>query len=188
MGIAKFQWVMMVAITVGILAVAVRRKLEELLLLFPVVFALLVSSSSRYPFLDRWILWIVPLAVLVICAGVDQLSRMTPRRVQRPALFLAAACLLAYPVFAGLNLTIRYPSKIEEMRDALRYLDKQESPAKVVYYNPDAESLLDFYLRSQHWRNLQETERRVLQVTDTDDLYLPPDAHGKFWIALAHTT
>jgi hypothetical protein len=139
---------------------------------------------SRYPFLDRWILWIVPLVVLVICAGVDQLSRMAPPRVQRPVLFLAAAGLLVYPFFAGINLTFRNPSKVVGMRDALQYLDKQESSAKVLYYNAGAESLLDFYLQSRSWTNLRETERRVLQVTDTDALTLPADAHGKVWIVL----
>jgi hypothetical protein len=186
MGFAKLQWVMMTAITIGVLAVAVRRKLEETMLLFPVGFALLASSWSIYPFVDRWILWLVPFAVLVICAGVDQLSRIPSRRLQRPACVLATAGLFFYPLYATLNLTFRDPCKIEEIRHALRYLDNQESPAELVYYNPGAESLLDFYIQSQSWRYLKRMERRPLQMPDSDSLALPADAHGKVWIVLAH--
>jgi hypothetical protein len=106
---------------------------------------------------------------------------MAPPWVRRPAAFLATASLLVYPLFAGLNLTFRYPFKIEEIRDALQYLDKQESPAQVIYYNPGAENLLDFYLQSRSWKYLKRIERRLLQVPDTDTLALPPDANGT-WI------
>jgi hypothetical protein len=187
MGFVRFPGVMIAAIAVGILAVIVRRKLQELMLFLPAVFALLTLSRSKYPFLGRWLLWLVPLVLLVICAGFDQLWRMAPRRLQRPALILAAAALLAYPVYAGLILTFRSPGKIEEIRDALQYLDAQESPAKVVYYNSDAESLLDFYFQSRTWTNLQRAERRVLHLSSTEALALPPDAQGKLWIVLTHT-
>jgi hypothetical protein len=186
MGWAKLQWVMIAAITIGVLAVAVRRKLEEWMLLFPVGFVLFASSLGKYPFADRLILWLVPLAVLVICAGVDQLSLVVPGWIRRPAPFLAAVVLLIYPLYAAFKLTFREPRKIEEVRDALRYLDRQEGPVNLLFYNPGAENILNFYLQNRTWTYLNRTERRMLAARDTQALALPPDVHGRLWILLGH--
>jgi uncharacterized membrane protein len=186
MGLVKFQWVMIVAIIFGILAIAVRRKLEEWMLLFPVGFTLLASALSKYPFADRLILWLVPLAMLVICAGVDQLSLIGPGWIRRPAPFLAAVVLLIYPLYASFKLTIREPRKIEELSGALRYLDRQEGPVSLLLYNSDAENIVTFYLQNRPWTYLNRTELRMLAARDTKTLALPPDVHGRLWIVLAH--
>jgi Dolichyl-phosphate-mannose-protein mannosyltransferase len=186
MGWAKLQWVMIVAITIGVLCVAVRRKLEEWMLLFPVGFVSLASSLSKYPFADRLILWLVPLAVLVICAGVDQLSLVAPSWIRRPAPWLAAVVLLIYPLYASFKLTFREPLKIEEFSSALRYLDKQAGPVNLLFYNPAAENMLNFYLQNRSWTYLNRTERRMLVARGTQALALPPEVHGRLWIVLAH--
>jgi hypothetical protein len=132
------------------------------------------------------ILWLVPLALLVICAGVDQISLVVPGWVRRPAPFLAAVVLLIYPLYASFKLTFREPVKIEELSNALRYLDKQAGPVNLLFYNPDAENILNFYLQNRGWTYLKRTERRTLATRGTQALALPPDVHGRLWIVLAH--
>lgn len=94
MGFKALQWLMIGAIALGTLAVLDRRKLQEWLFLFPVGFALLTSGLSSYPLWDRLILWIMPLALLAACAGIDQFSRLVPNRFRCATPFLAGALLI----------------------------------------------------------------------------------------------
>jgi NADH:ubiquinone oxidoreductase subunit len=127
-----------------------------------------------------------PFTVLVICAGVDELSLVAPGWIRRPAPWLAAVVLLIYPLYASFKLTFREPLKIEEFSSALRYLDKQAGPVNLLFYNPAAENMLNFYLQNRSWTYLDRTERRMLVARGTQALALPPEVHGRLWIVLAH--
>ncbi|MEK6300743.1 MAG: hypothetical protein AABO41_08490 [Acidobacteriota bacterium] len=101
------------ALAIGCCAALVNRNAKLLLLIAPIPFALLASGLHKYPFLERLLLWVVPLIVVLIAAGINAVARKSV--VIGAAL---AVVLLVQPMVRS----IAAPPPHEDIKPALAYV------------------------------------------------------------------
>ena len=77
-------WLVVVLAVVGVVALA-RRPPVAFLVVTPIVVTLAAAAFRKYPFGGRLTLFLLPLFLLVIAAGVDAALRPLPPRLPRPA-------------------------------------------------------------------------------------------------------
>lgn len=111
-------------------------------LVLPVALALLASRLAGHPFGGRAVLFLVPSALLLAFAGLDELRRIPGR----PLWFVvAASALLLQPLVAALS-ELRSPEDREEVRPVLSALVARVRPGDAVYVHEFAMPQVEWYL------------------------------------------
>jgi hypothetical protein len=132
------------ALTVaGIVALTRSRRDMSILLVLPVVATLLASEAGRYPFSDRFVLFLAPVFVIWVAAGADTLVRSTWRAA--PVLAVAAVgLLLAYPAGVAAKRLLSPPGH-EEVRTVLRYVSDNWRPGDALFVWYQSENPVRYY-------------------------------------------
>lgn len=109
-----------VAALVGLVSLARRRPESALLTSAPIATTVLAAMAGRYPFSDRFVLFLAPFFILLIAEGVHAIAAISWKSV--PAVGVASvALLLVYPLgIAARNLVS--PPGHEEVRSTTRYV------------------------------------------------------------------
>ena len=109
------------------------RKNSTLLfiLISPALFTLIASIFRKYPFGSRFLMFLIPIAYILIPVGMEFISRKFQTHYK--AIFIVLAIvLLAYPsILAGYHL-IR-PRTVEEIKPILNYLEENKHENDVIY-------------------------------------------------------
>ena len=129
------------AFVVGTASAIARRRVQLLLILSPLAFALLASGLRQYPFGGRLLLFAVPSFLLLIAEGVEEIHSKTDVRLLGPAL---TALLLFHPVVCAAYHLIR-PEGREEIKPVLSHVSRHRRPGDVVYLYYGARWAFDFY-------------------------------------------
>lgn len=113
----------------GTLSLLFRDRRVLLLLLAPFPFALLASGLQRYPFTERFLLFAVPLILVVVGEGF-QVLRARSRNALVPV--VVAFILLTQPAIAGVRTLVR--SDVPQgVRPAYAYLSDHYEEGDTVY-------------------------------------------------------
>lgn len=114
----------------GVLTLARHRPAVALLVLAPVFVTLGAAVAQRYPFRTRLVLFLLPLAVLMLSAGAEWLRRLGARRDPRlgGALMVGA---LALPLWALVDA--RMPVVAERNREVAAYIARHRQPGDAIY-------------------------------------------------------
>jgi hypothetical protein len=129
--------------SLGALSLA-RHRLPLLVALAGTFVAVAVAAQAQlYPFVGRFVLFLVPLVLLLVGAGIQELREATAGRTS--AIWVAPLLLLAaYPVgIAGANLV--NPPVIEETRDVLRALEERWHPGDSLFVAHRSQPVLAYY-------------------------------------------
>jgi hypothetical protein len=132
-----------VALTaVGFAVLWRRRRGAALLLLGPLGATLLAAWLHRYPFKDRLILFLVPVFLLALAAGIEWLRERAASWSPRAAAALAAGlvALAASPVALSPP-----PYAREDVVPVLEYLRRERKPGDAVYVYYGAAPAVDHY-------------------------------------------
>ena len=126
----------------GFVALWRRRREAALILLTPVAMAIVAAWLHRYPFKERLILFLIPVFLLAIAAGIEWLHRWGSTFSPRAAA-LGAAALVA---FAISPVAIRPPPYgREDVVPLIDHLRAQRRPGDAVYVFYAAAPAVDFY-------------------------------------------
>jgi hypothetical protein len=128
---------------VGIWGVWRRDRIHALVLGMPAVLTLAAAAGHRYPFSGRLILFLVPLFVILIVAGIELLWSRLPTVGKIVSALLVAAILLPSTGRAAWHL-VRPPGR-EEIRPLLGYLSSQMTTYDVVYVYHAADAPYLYY-------------------------------------------
>lgn len=143
----------------GLFAAGIILGLRDSRVRFPVVMAvsplpvlLAASAAEAYPFADRFLLFLHPLAALIIACGIVRLAERAEdfsMRRGRPASAIAIALILV-----GVWLIVRHPAGIainpalyrdkSPWRPAIRFAAATAGPEDRIYYHGPA-SVLSWY-------------------------------------------
>jgi hypothetical protein len=85
-------------------AALLRKKTQLLMLISPVLFTLLASAAHKYPFGRRLLLFLIPLLLIVIAAGIEYL--MDKRRRYSMLLALAITNVAVFELLSGDALSL----------------------------------------------------------------------------------
>jgi O-antigen/teichoic acid export membrane protein len=178
-----------VAALAGFVSLGRRNPRAAALIVAPLTATFLAAVAGRYPFVDRFVLFLAPFVALLIAEGIWAISRRVPL-----VAVAAAALLLAYPAATSLRNVLRPPGH-EEVRTVLRYVEARWRPGDALYVWWQSQFPLRYYAdcgpchvlgptgpASVVWpRTLAEARGANALVTHPPDLYLgtmPHDLEG----------
>jgi len=128
---------------VGAVFVARDSKPTLVILLGPIALVLVASALRKYPFAGRLILFLLPLLILLIAAGLTSPWVGSNRR-QRLAQVVMFAMLSLLPWLSAVNSMAR-PPITEDVRPVFSYIQQHRQPADLLYLYPGADKAFHFY-------------------------------------------
>jgi hypothetical protein len=127
---------------IGAVALWRRERTAALLLLAPFCAALAAASLRLYPFSSRLILYLVPVLLLALAAGIEQVRRLASARALRLGNAVAAGLVL----LAAAPVALRHPPyDREDVTPVLSYLREQRRPGDAIYVYYDIAPAVTFY-------------------------------------------
>lgn len=140
-GFGRF-WYIPLAISIGgVLSLWQDDKKDWLfLLLSPFIVHLVISGFKQYPFQGRFLLYLLPSALLLFVSGLFYLFEVANRLFRISALFLLVPLL-----FMLLPFRHGFPMRNEEIKDALEYLDRSANKNEKLYVYYATVPAFEFY-------------------------------------------
>ncbi|MCA1899814.1 MAG: hypothetical protein LDL50_03790, partial [Chloroflexi bacterium] len=133
-GTALDNWVFFAALAGGAF-LFFRRPAAALTLILPFFATLFASAWQKYPLSHRFMLFLVPLTLLLMAEALRGIYLLLARR-SKPAALLACALFMAaflyFPIFNA-AAAFRFPSTISEMKPILQYVAEKRQAGDVVY-------------------------------------------------------
>jgi hypothetical protein len=190
LGLSPF-WLALAAFILGCVSLLRANSWLFAFLLSPISITLFAAFMHLYPFAGRLILFLVPLYIIIIAAGLDFIWEWIPQ-----VGFFLAVCFAAVLVFCATRSalsSIRHPPGREEIRPVLDFIMANEKKGDLLYVYYGARPAFDFYT--------QFTER--YRLGDTAIVYgrgRTPDAaqyeedlrrlrgHPRVWVIMSHTS
>lgn len=151
----------MLSLLLGCAGLWTTGRVRLLLLISPVIVTALVSSVQLYPFMERWVLFLVPMVLLLVAEGASVVFAKT--RNTYPAIgIVLVALLLLHPVSSEAFRLVESRGS-EEVRAVLQYYEAHRLEGDKLYVYPGAYKAFTYYAdRFQ----LDETEY-VIAARDT---------------------
>jgi hypothetical protein len=131
-------WLVVVLAVVGVVALA-KRPPVAFLVVMPIAVTLVAAAFRQYPFGGRLTLFLLPLFLLIIAAGVDAALRPVPPPLANAGLVLVVA------VAAGAAWRQRPVLRQQDVRPALAYLRSQWRAGDRLYVYWGAWQATSFY-------------------------------------------
>jgi hypothetical protein len=147
---------------VGLLALL--RRQRALAAMIALVFGLLMIAATlrQYPFEDRLLLFTVPLLLIVLAAGIDQLNTVQSFRWLRPGLLLLAL-LIAAPLLRAVRM-VAQPEGREEIKTVVNHAADRMNADDGMYLNRSAYGAYLWY--STHTNALRNPQERTFLGAD----------------------
>jgi hypothetical protein len=180
------RWPMVGALAalVGIYGVRRRDRVEAFVLAIPAVMTLLAAMGHRYPFSGRLILFLVPLFVIFIVAGIELLWIRLPRAARIvPAVLLLA--VVGPPMQRAAWHLVRPPGR-EEIRPLLAYLRSQMTAYDTVYVYHTADAPYLYYSRRMGLPGFIHGARPTEDAEAFEKDLRKLRGHWRVWIVVSH--
>jgi len=144
---SPLYWAFVLLALVGLVSLARRRIVGAGFFVGAAVLTLFASALHRYPISDRTILFLVPVAVLLVAEGSSVTAafgrRLTGSRHALAAVL--AVAVLAVPGWRALTRLV-HPQKHEEIKSAIAVIRSNWRPGDTLYVSNSAEFALRYYL------------------------------------------
>jgi hypothetical protein len=143
-------WAFVLLALVGLISVLRRRVVYAGFLVGAVVLTLIGSALHRYPIADRTILFLVPVAVLLVAEGAAVLTRLARGMPSGRGAVAAALALavLAVPGWRALTRLV-HPQKHEEIKSAIAVIRSDWRSGDTLYVSNPTEFALRYYLECE---------------------------------------
>jgi hypothetical protein len=116
-----------------------------LLLLLPLVLQLVLSAFKIYPFDLRLILFQTGFYILILSMGIIHVVNLIINKTKQQWLVWLP---IIFPLIAGADLLKNYPSKTEEIKESIRFIESHIKPDEKVYVYYGAIRAFDYYLKT----------------------------------------
>ncbi len=176
------------AILMGIAVAGLWRKDRQWLglLLLPAAFALLASLLHVYPFAGRLSMFLIPIAILLLSAGVETIASLRPR-VFLPLTMALWGILLWHPAKARLH-DLATPRTMEEIRPLMEILHTGRHSHEPVYVYYAAVPAATYYRERMGTPDqgfipgIQSRKDRRRYLQDLNAL----KGHRRVWVLFSH--
>lgn len=151
--------------------------------LAPITVHLLLSSLKIYPFGDRFILYTLPLIILIYANGIYRLYEYTNKKNINIAHFL----LILPVVIMFYSIHQSFPIENEEIKKSLNYIERNIKKDEAIYVYYGADKAFQFYkemeilninntiiVGTQHMNENRKYDEEILNLT------------GKIWLLFSH--
>jgi hypothetical protein len=132
---------------IGGVSLFIRKRNIALILTLTVLMALVASALQKYPLKGRFMLFLLPLFLLVITEGLGRIYELTAKKNRALALIvsaLPALWLLYFPVIITYGeARFSYPNA--GIRPVIQYLAKNKLPTDIIYVYQSADPTFNYY-------------------------------------------
>lgn len=143
---SPLYWAFVLVALVGLVGVARRRIAHALFFVGAALLMLIASWLHRYPIVDRTILFLVPVAVVLVAEGVAVVASAVRRREARAGFAAAlAVAVLAVPGWRALA-RLGHPQQHEEIKPAIALIRSEWRPGDTLYVSNPTQFALRYYL------------------------------------------
>jgi hypothetical protein len=120
---------------IGILSLFIRRRTIALLMILPFIMTLVASALHKYPLSYRFMLFLIPFALLLMAEGVGRIYLFMAKWQRSLALIL---CGIPVAVLLWISITraivdFRSPQTISEIRPIMKYVEENRAPQDTIY-------------------------------------------------------
>lgn len=126
---------------IGCLAYYRRSRATLFFLTAPIIMTFIASYLNQYPFRERLVLFLAPLAIMIIAEGIacllTQIHRLhTTKNKLAFVLGLFLFSTLLVPPLVRASALILHPTQVEEIRPVLTYIQSQRQADDILYVYP----------------------------------------------------
>lgn len=141
-----------VAFIIGYSVIFNKKQHLHALLSLPIIVTLVASALHKYPFEGRLLLFLTPLLLIPIAAGIEHIRVAT---IERSSLLATAfiLVLLAHPVGNAWYRLIR-PRAPEELRPVMEYVDNHHEEGDGVYVYYASLNAFHYYRKRFAWTEI----------------------------------
>jgi hypothetical protein len=190
LGLSPF-WLALAAFIFGCMSLLRANKWQFAFLLSPIAITLFAAFMHLYPFADRLILFLVPLYIIVIAAGLDLIWDSIPRIG-----FFLAGCLAAVLIFCPTRSalsSIRHPPGREEIKPVPDFVLANEKKGDLLYVYYGARAAFDFYTQFSERYRLDDTAivygiGRTPDAAQYEEDLRRLRGHPRVWVIMSHTS
>jgi len=185
----RLSWVGLGAFlyVIGAISLFKQDKVVYLSLLLPVLFTLLAAFLGKYPFADRLILFVIPLLIIPLAEGTEQLIKTLPTTQFRHASIFLIGIILFYPLVTTLNYLAK-PKLKEEIRPVIEHVRENWQEGDIIYVYYGAKRPFAYY---QPQYQFQDDDYIIgIEARDEWVKYLPDlnqlREHNRVWLIFSH--
>ncbi len=135
---------------IGVVSLSYRNRNIAMVILLPFGLALIAAALQEYPLDDRFMLFLVPLFILLMAEGLSQIYLSLQKSSGTMAvIFFACIALLTLwmPVYDGYRKFLAPPMG-EDIKPVLQYVVENQSPNDLVYVEHGARPAFAYYAAS----------------------------------------
>jgi hypothetical protein len=132
---------------IGGVSLFIRKRSIALILLLTVLMALVASALQKYPLKGRFMLFLVPLFLLILSEGVGRLYESVVKKNRAMALILCglpAIWLIFFPVMVT-YYDVRSSRSDTGIRPIVEYVSKNRMPEDIIYVYHSADPSFRYY-------------------------------------------
>lgn len=128
----------LVVFVIGFVAFYRRDRITLLAITAPFAITILATYLEKYPFRERLVLFLAPLAILIIAEGIAVFITQWQGRSQPFKTIVLAlgafvvSTLLIFPLFRASQLLV-HPTQVEELRPVLAYIQSHQQANDTVF-------------------------------------------------------
>lgn len=144
----SFPWIVILFFLFGCYSIYKGNKKNLLILTLPILFTLLASSLHKYPFVGRFLLFLVPITLIIIACGIEALINWSKKILGLRlslSLGLTIIILLSYSSLSSDIFHLVSGRGEEEVKPILQYFLAHKKNEDVLYVYYAAIPALQFY-------------------------------------------
>ena len=134
-------------IACGIISFLLRNRIFTLLIILPFLMVSIASAMQRYPLRGRFMLFLVPFAILLMAEGLGQIYSLLGKWNQILGATISAAIVafLLWVPLSGINYKFRVPPMGQDIKPVMKYVEANRAPNDIVYVYHSARNAFNYY-------------------------------------------
>lgn len=124
-----------ILVIIGSFSLLNRKRSLALIIISPFIVTLIASALQKYPLSYRFMLFLIPLALLLMAEGIGRIYRLFTNLHRYIALTLCGIPILII-LFSSVQSAIvnfRTPLPIAEMKPILEFIEENKKPGDIIY-------------------------------------------------------
>ena len=136
-----------ILVMIGGISLLLRDRILAIIILFPFVLAMIASALQRYPLKDRFMLFLVPLVLMLIAEGLGSLYRIVARWNTGVAgtMYALPSLFLFFLVMSGAFRLFLSPYNQSDIKPVLEYVAEHRREDEAIYVYHSSEPAFAYY-------------------------------------------
>ncbi len=134
-------------IVAGIISFFLRDRIIGLLTFLPFVMITFASALQRYPLRGRFMLFLVPFAILLMAEGLGRIFSLLDKWNRIPAVVVSAVLVvtLLWVPISGIATKFLTPPKRQDIKPVMQYVMQNRKEGDIVYVYHGARPAFNYY-------------------------------------------